>query len=316
MARWRVRSRRGGRTAVHPCVAMRPLRRPSIILFVWPRLIRSLRALARDVWLYALLLVAAAALFFLAFNLSNANILVIMAAGVVFGCLVALFIAARVKPAPRAESKPGTLTTLVTPAVLVSEIRAAALISYAQIGAVSVRKERDRATGDNPIKPLHDRLRGEELLMDVGVRVVAGVNLKHLREADVRMHAARKAVEITLPPAKVLMVYVDESLTHVVSHKTGWFSASDIRLMESARREAMEAMVNAVLEKDLLEKAGQQAAATVAAIARGLGFEQVTVTPTLPPIGQHFEALHDPAALAKIVAPQAGPQAHEDQAGD
>jgi hypothetical protein len=277
---------------------------------------RSLRAIARDAWLYALLLVAAAALFFLAFNLSNANILVIMAAGIVFGCLVALFIAARVKPAPKAGSKPGILTTRVTPAVLVNEIRAAALVSYAQIGAVSVRKERNRAADDNPIKPLHDRLRGEELVMDVGVRVVAGVNLKHLREADVRMDAARKAVEITLPPAKVLMVYVDESLTHVVSHKTGWFSARDIRLMESARREAMEAMVDAALEKGLLEKAGQQAAATVAAIARGLGFEHVTVAPTLPPIGQHFEELHDPAALAKIVAPQAGLQAREDQAGD
>lgn len=277
---------------------------------------RALRAVARDAWLFALLLVAAAALFFLAFNLSNANIFVVMAAGIVFGCLVALFIAARVKMAPKARSKPGILTTLVTPAVLINEIRAAALISYAQIGTVSVRKERNRAAEDNPIKRLHDRLRGEELLMDVGVRVVAGVNLKHLREADVRMDVARRAVEITLPPAKVLMVYVDESLTHVVSHKTGWFSARDIRLMESARREAMEAMVNAALEKGLLEKAGEQAAATVAAIARSLGFEQVTVAPTLPPIGQHFEELHDPAALAKIVAPQAGPQAREDQAGD
>ncbi len=283
---------------------------------------RSLRAIVRNAWLYALLLVAAAALFFLAFNLSNANILVIMAAGVLFGCLVALFIAARVKAAPQPGSQsglgsqPGSLTTLVTPAVLVNEIRAAALVSYAQIGAVSVRKERGRAADDNPIKPLHDRLRGEELVMDVGVRVVAGVNLKHLREADVRMDAARRAVEITLPPAKVLMVYVDESLTHVVSHKTGWFSARDICLMESARREAMEAMVNAALEKDLLEKAGQQAAATVAAIARGLGFDHVTVAPTLPPIGQHFEELHDPAALAKIVAPPASPQARDDQAGD
>ncbi len=263
---------------------------------------------------------AAAALFFLAFNLGNANLVVIMAAGVVFGCLVALFIAARTRPAPKTESRPGSkpdiLSTLVTPTVLVNEIRAAALVSYAHIGAVSMRKERNRAAPDNPIKPLHDRLRGEELLMDVGVRVVAGVNLKHLSETDVRIDAARRAVEITLPPAKVLMVYIDESLTHVIAHKTGWFSAHDIRLIEAARREAMEAMVNAALEGGLLEKAGQQAAASVAAIARGLGFEQVTVAPTLPPIGQHFEELHDPAALAKIVAPQTGLQAREDQAGD
>lgn len=283
---------------------------------MWLGLVRSLRALARDAWLYVVLLVAAGALFFLAFNLSNANILVIMAAGVVFGSLVTLFIAARMKPAPKVGPQSQVVTALATPATLIHEIRAAALVSYAQIGAVTVRKERNRASDDNPIKPLHDRLRGEELLMDVGVRVVAGVNLRHLDEKDVRVDAARRSTEITLPPAKVLMVYVDESLTHVISHKTGWFSATDIRLMESARREAMEAMVNAALEKDLLQKAGQQAAATVAAIARGLGFEQVTVTPTLPPIGQHFEELHDPALPARIAAPQAGPVAREDQAGD
>lgn len=280
------------------------------------RVAEFLRAAARDARLYALLFVAAAALFFLAFNTGNAGIPAILAAGVLFVCLVALFIAARARVAPPAGPQSQVVTTLATPATLIHEIRAAALVSYAQIGTVTVRKERNRASDDNPIKPLHDWLRGEELLMDVGVRVVAGVNLRHLRETDVRVDAARQSAEITLPPAKVLMVYVDESLTHVISHKTGWFSATDIRLMESVRREAMESMVNAALEKDLLEKAGQQAAATVAAIARGLGFEQVTVTPTLPPIGQHFEELHDPALLARIVAPQAGPVAREDQAGD
>lgn len=66
---------------------------------MWPRPARSLRALARDAWLYVVLLVAAGALFFLAFNLSNANILVIMAAGVVFGSLVALFVVRALPPA-------------------------------------------------------------------------------------------------------------------------------------------------------------------------------------------------------------------------
>ena len=283
---------------------------------MWSKLGQAVRAFFRDAWLYLVLLIAAAALFYLAFNLSNANILVLVAAGIVFGCLVALFIAARVKQTAPPTPKPEAITTLITPAVLIHEIRAAALVSYAQIGTIAVRKERNRAAGDNPIKPLHDRLRGEELMMDVGVRIVAGVNLKHLREEDVRVDAARRSVEITLPPTKVLMVYVDESLTRVVSHKSGWFSAKDIHLMDTARREAMEAMVNTAIDKDLLDKAGQQAAATVAAIARGLGFEDVTVAPVLPPIGQHFEELHDPAALAKIQALPADTAPRDDQAGD
>ncbi|MCS7060987.1 MAG: DUF4230 domain-containing protein [Anaerolineae bacterium] len=281
-----------------------------------PRIVEGLRTAARDAGLYALLLVAAAALFFLAFNLSNANVLVILAAGAVFGSLVTLFIAARTRSTPTAHGTSQAVTTHVTPTVLVHEIRAAALVSYAQIGSVNVRKERNRAAQDNPIKPLHDALRGEELLMDVGVRVIAGVNLKHLRESDVHIDPVRRAVEITLPPAKVLMVYVDESLTRVVAHKTGWFSARDIRLMDAARRDAMETMVHTAIEGGLLDKAGQQAAATVTAIARGLGFEQVTVRPTLPPIGQHYEELLDAAAIAKLEALPSPVLARDDQAGD
>jgi hypothetical protein len=98
------------------------------------------------------------------------------------------------------------------------------------------------------------------------------------------------------------MVYVDESLTRVVSHKNGWLTGKDISLMDSARREAMEALVNSAIEKDLFDKAGQQAAVAIAGIARTLGFSNVGVHPTLPPIGQHFEELQDPSAIAKIVA--------------
>ena len=147
---------------------------------------------------------------------------------------------------------------------------------------------------------LHDRVFGEELVMDVGVRIIAGVNLKHLRAEDI--HTDGRSVEITLPPTKVLMVYVDEGLTRVVSHKNGWLSGRDISLMDAARREAMEALVNAAIDKDLFEKAGSQAAAAIAGIARSLGYDSVSVHPTLPPIGQHYEELQDPATVARIIA--------------
>ncbi len=164
------------------------------------------------------------------------------------------------------------------------------------------------------MKPLRDKFFGEELVMDVGVRVVAGVNLKHLREEDVIVNG--KSVEITLPPTKVLMVYVDESLTRVVHHKAGWLSERDISMMDKARREAMEALVNAAIDKDLLEKAGEQAATVIAGIARGLGFEDIKVYPMLPPMGAHFEDLQDPALIAKLKAEPPPLLPREDQAGD
>ena len=150
--------------------------------------------------------------------------------------------------------------------------------------------------------------------MDVGVRIVAGVNLKHLREEDVKVQG--DSVEITLPPTKVMMVYVDESLTRVVQHKSGWLTGRDISLMDTARREAMESMVAAAINKELFEKAGEQAAIAVAGLARGLGFQHIKVTPTQPVIGQHYEELQDPSQIAKIIAlpPEVG--AREDQQGD
>src|SRR5690242_11187004 len=67
----------------------------------WLRIRSFVRNVARELWLYAILLVAVVALFLLAFSLNNANVWVtigmIMAAGVVFGCLVLLFRMARGK---------------------------------------------------------------------------------------------------------------------------------------------------------------------------------------------------------------------------
>ena len=46
----------------------------------------------------------------------------------------------------------------------------------------------------------------------------------------------------------------------------------------------------------------EQAAATVQGIARSMGLDEITVIPTLPPRGAHFEELQDPAEIAKVRA--------------
>lgn len=277
-------------------------------------ILAKLRMVARGAWAWLVLVVAAVALFYLAYNLGTANAFAFMAAGVVFGALVTLFLMARQPPRVEAPAGPAPVsTTLLTPTVLVNEIRAAALVSYGQIGTVTVKKERNRAKGEMSAALLNPFV-GEELVMDVGVRVVAGVNLKHLREDDVRIDGG--AVEITLPPTKVLMVYVDESLTRVVWHKKGWLSAHDIGMMDSARRDAMESMVNAAIEKGLLDKAGDHAAVAIGAIARSLGFSDVKVFTALPPMGAHFEELQDPEAVAKVMHLPLNPAPREDQHDD
>ncbi len=257
---------------------------------------------------WALLLLSAASIVLFSV-VTGAQPTIIVAAALLLAALGAWFAASRDTP-----SKAETKTTLLTPTVVVSEVRAAALITYAQVGAVTIKKERAAGPPNALLKLLYDKLLGEEIVANIGVRVIAGVNLKHLREEDVRIEG--RAVTITLPPAKVLMVYVEESLTRVVSHRAGWFTSHDLRLMDAARREAMEALVGAALEHGLLEKAGQQAASAIASLVRGLGFEQVNVHPTLPPLGAHFEELNDPALVGRIRAEPAPLLPRDDQAGD
>jgi hypothetical protein len=271
---------------------------------MWERIKQALRAL----WVYLVLVISALALFFMALDLRTDRLVVFVAAGVVFGCLIVLFLMARQRPVAVAK-RPEVKTTLLSPTVLVSEARAAALVTYGQIGTVSVRKERAKTDWQ-----AFDRFFGEELEMEVGVRVVAGVNLKQLREEDVRVEG--KHVTVTLPPTKVFMVYVDEALTRVIAHRNGWFTGQDLSMLDAARREAMESMVNAAIDKDLFEKAGTQAATAVAAIARGLGFDDIQVIPTLPARGQHFEELQDPSTIARITSSTQVAHARDDQWSD
>jgi hypothetical protein len=252
---------------------------------------------ARHTWMWALLLSAGVSLFYLAFSLKEYNFNVFLAVGLVFAALVGLFVMARYPPEPPKPTPPVVETTLLTPTILVNEIRAAALVSYGQIGQMTVKKERKPYSGEISSALLNPFM-GEELVMDVGVRMIAGVNLKHLREEDIRVNGS--TVEIDLPPTKVMMVYVDENLTRVVEHKKGWFSGQDISMMDAARREAMDGMVTAAIDKGLLNKASEHAAVAITGIARSLGFEDIRVYTALPPLGAHYEELQDSELLEKV----------------
>lgn len=257
----------------------------------------GLSSRARNAWMWVLLLPAGISLFYLAFSLKEYNFNVFLAVGIIFAALVGLFVMARYPPQPPKPTPPVVETTLLTPTILVNEIRAAALVSYGQIGQMTVKKERKPAKGEMSSALLNPFI-GEELTMDVGVRMIAGVNLKHLREDDIIVNGA--SVQINLPPTKVMMVYVDENLTRVVQHKKGWFSGQDISMMDAARREAMDGMVTAAIEKGLLNKASEHAAVAITGIARSLGFENIQVYPQLPPMGAHYEELQDSDLLEKV----------------
>jgi hypothetical protein len=265
------------------------------------RILFWLRTHKRGVASWLAFVPAVIALVFIAATLGREDTRALISAMLALLAVIVLFLMARspVTLVRERAPEPAPVTTL-SPQLIINEVRTAALVSFGQIGQVNVRKERRKPAGD--FKELLDPFVGEELVMDVGVRVVAGVNLKHLREEDVRVSTDGRGLEITLPPSKVMMVYVDENLTNVVSHKKGWLTRRDISMLDAARREAMESMVRAALDKGLLQKAGEQAALTVQGIASRLGAERVSVVPTLPPDGAHYEELQDPGDIAKIKA--------------
>jgi hypothetical protein len=84
--------------------------------------VKALREGARGLGLFAFLIIAATALAFIAFHPGSTGLSILLAVAVVLAGLVALFLASQRQPSPRSSDE----TTLLTPTIVVNEVRAAA----------------------------------------------------------------------------------------------------------------------------------------------------------------------------------------------
>ena len=108
------------------------------------------------------------------------------------------------------------------------------------------------------------------LLVAHGI-VKAGVDLQEIKPEDVRV--SDKKVTLTLPPAKITDVYLDEQKTRVVDRTTGILRSFDKDLEQNARLQAVNDLKTAARYNGIYEDASERARLQLASLLHQLGLE-------------------------------------------
>jgi hypothetical protein len=120
-----------------------------------------------------------------------------------------------------------------------------------------------------------DFLVGDKLLLVAHGEVIAGVDLSQIQPGDVSVRGDRATVR--LPAAQVLTTRIDNGRTRIYSRATGLLVPADPNLESEVRLAAEQQITQAALSDGVLEKARQNARASVSALLYGLGFHAVDV---------------------------------------
>jgi hypothetical protein len=103
--------------------------------------------------------------------------------------------------------------------------------------------------------------------------VKAGIDLKMLKTGDIEI--TDKKIQVTLPPARITDVYLDDRHSEVVERSTGLLRMFDKDLEQSARAEAVEDLRRAASQNGILTEATDRAKVELTTLLNQLGFSQV-----------------------------------------
>jgi hypothetical protein len=109
------------------------------------------------------------------------------------------------------------------------------------------------ASQSDPVWP--DWLRGDRLLLIAYGQVIAGVDLGKMTEDDVVVAEDGRTVTITLPPAEIFTVDLDNSKTQVYDRQRGVFAPPNKDLESEARLAAEQEILGAACEDGILGRA-------------------------------------------------------------
>jgi hypothetical protein len=128
--------------------------------------------------------------------------------------------------------------------------------------------------GDRTSQYLPDILTGDKLLMIVHGQAVAGVDLSQVQASSVQIDG--RSVILTMPPAQLLSVSIDNSKTRVYSRITGLLVPADPNLESEVREKAEADLRQSALDSGILTTAEGNARATLTTMLQSLGFQQIT----------------------------------------
>jgi hypothetical protein len=128
--------------------------------------------------------------------------------------------------------------------------------------------------GDRSSQYLPDALTGDKLLLIVHGQAVAGVDLSQVQAGNVQIDG--RSMVVTMPPAQLLSVSLDNSKTRVYSRNTGLLVPVDPNLESETREKAEADLKQSALDSGILTTAEGNARATLTTMLHSLGFQQIT----------------------------------------
>jgi hypothetical protein len=110
------------------------------------------------------------------------------------------------------------------------------------------------------------------LLLAHGV-VKAGIDLKRLQPADVKISG--KTISVRLPLPQITDAYLDDKASQVIDHSTGLLRTFDKDLEQTARQNAVDDIARAARNGGILDDADKRARQELETFLKRAGFESV-----------------------------------------
>ena len=159
-----------------------------------------------------------------------------------------------------------TPTIIPDPITIIHEVRS---LSRLETASYSIEKVITAESGQGPFAFLF----GDRLILIARGQVIAGVDLSKMGEEDIVVNEDG-AVVVTLPPAEILVVALDNSKSYIYDRDTGVVGMNPA-LEAEARRAAEDEILSAALEDGILEMAQRNAEVYVMRLIMALGFREV-----------------------------------------
>jgi hypothetical protein len=159
-----------------------------------------------------------------------------------------------------------TPTIIPDPVTIINQMRS---LSRLETASYTVEKVITAESGQGPFAFLF----GDQLILVAHGQVIAGVDLGKMGESDIVV-TEEGTVVVTMPPAEILVVVLDNQKSYVFDRDTGLIGMNPA-LETEARRAAEEEIKNAALEGGILEMAQRNAETYVRQLILALGFREV-----------------------------------------
>lgn len=124
--------------------------------------------------------------------------------------------------------------------------------------------------------------RGDKIFLFAVARIGAGIDFEQVRTTDFEVDEDTGKVTVHLPRPSIQFIEVDRDQTQVYDRDTGLFTGGDPQLESDARAIAEDVLLQAAIDKGILEMAEDNAKSTITEFLTGLGYTDITFVDASP----------------------------------